>query len=1139
MINRNRHDRFKIAAEAKQGTQMYKKYTQDTGMAKRLCCKIWLIMRLTTIILLITLLQVSAATRAQNLTLKKTNASLKDIFKEVKKQTGYLVLYPSALVNKAKPVTVTLSNTPLPDAMNRILENQNLEFEIQDNSIIVRQKTPAPAEPSKTAPAAIDVSGKITDEQGQPLPGATVKVKDGRGATTTDARGEFTLKQVEPGATLVITFIGYQHKEVKAVENLGAIQLAVADSKLDEIQVIAYGKTSQRLSTGNVTTIKAADIEKQPINNPLLALQGRVPGLFIEQASGVAGAGVRVRIQGQNSILSGNDPLYVIDGVPYSSQLLPNVGSILGSSGSGDLNISGNPLNFINPNDIESISVLKDADATAIYGSRAANGAILITTKRGKPGDTKVSFNLQNGWGKVTRKLDVLNAQQYLEMRHEAKRNDNLPISQTDNDLNGVWDTTRNTNWQKELIGKTSQYTDMQVSLSGGGDNTQYLIGSTFHRETTVFPGDFSDKKGSLHFNIKNTSADKKFSITLSGNYMIDNNHLPNRDLTSLSVKLSPVAPKLYNDDGSLNWQLNANGSSTWTNPLSYTLENYQNKTTNLVSNALLTYSILPGLNASASLGYTNLQSNDISTSPLAAVAPDFRPSRVAGAAYGNNNINSWIAEPQLNYKKTLGKYGMLDALLGASIQQSNSQGQVLTGSGFSSDLILTDIRSAADVTVSSTNHAVYRYNALFGRLNYNLSDKYIVNLTARRDGSSRFGSENRFHNFGSVAGAWIFSNEDFIRQNLSFFSFGKLRASFGTTGNDQIPDYLFLNLYKPVSSDIPYGGSTGLQPDGLVNSYLQWEETKKLQLGIDLGFFKDRILMNANYFRNRSSNQLLPYVLPNVTGFATITRNFPATVQNSGWEIILNSINVKSSNFNWSSSLNITVPKNKLVSFPNFEESPYTTLLEIGQPLTIVKVFKSLGVDPATGAYQFLAKNGDVTSNPVHPGDQIAIINTAPKFYGGISNNVQFKGLELDFLLQFVKQTALDYSLGGVRPGNLNFDQGNQPITVLQRWQKPGDITSIQRYSSDRRLASQFVSAQQSDAVYSDASYVRLKNVSLSYQLPSSFQNKFHLQNARIYLQGQNLLTFTRYKGLDPETKSSLSLPPLRILTLGLRMTL
>jgi len=338
------------------------------------------------------------------------------------------------------------------------------------------------------------------------------------------------------------------------------------------VQVIAYGTTTRRLSTGDVSTVRAADIEKQPVSNPLLALQGRIPGLQITQASGLAGSGVKVRIQGQNSIGFGSDPLYIVDGVPFASQLLPTINNILGESGKVN-NIpsgTGNPLSFINSSDIESIDILKDADATAIYGSRGANGVILITTKKGKAGQTKVDVNIQRGYGQVTRRLDLLNTQQYLQMRREAFTNDGLAIPTTttvpasDNYDLTFWDQNKSTDWQKVLIGGTARYTDIHGSVSGGNKNITALIGAAYKKETTVFPGDFADQKGSLHVMINNVSENQKFKISLSGNYLIDNNELPGRDLTSAALSLPPNAPSLYNSDGSLNWATDASGSTTW-----------------------------------------------------------------------------------------------------------------------------------------------------------------------------------------------------------------------------------------------------------------------------------------------------------------------------------------------------------------------------------------------------------------------------------------------------------------------------------------------------------------------------------------------------------------------------------------------
>ncbi|HWW40642.1 SusC/RagA family TonB-linked outer membrane protein, partial [Pedobacter sp.] len=379
-------------------------------------------MKLIIIIMTTCLLQVSAATFAQKFTYAKKDATYSLVFKEIIKQTGYKILYSDQILDKTKTINVDFKGAELKEVMETLLKNQALTYEIDETTILIKEKEPTFLDRLAKRWASIDANGRVVDSENRPLPGASVKVKKTGKGVSTDKDGRFFLRGVEEGAVLVISFIGYLPKEVSASANMGNIVLEQSLSKLDEIQVIAYGTTTQRLSTGNVTTIKADVIEKQPVNNPLLALQGRVPGLFIEQATGFAGTGVKVRVQGTNSLANGNDPLYIIDGIPFTSQLLYlgddlASASVQGNSGEGSL---GSPLSFINPSDIESIDVLKDADATAIYGSRAANGAILITTKKGKSGDTKVNLNLQSGWAKVPRKLDLMNSYQYLEMRREA-----------------------------------------------------------------------------------------------------------------------------------------------------------------------------------------------------------------------------------------------------------------------------------------------------------------------------------------------------------------------------------------------------------------------------------------------------------------------------------------------------------------------------------------------------------------------------------------------------------------------------------------------------------------------------------------------------------------------------------------------
>ena len=1101
---------------------------------------ILLTMRLTTAIIFIGALQVSANGLAQKISFSGTNVPLSTVFHVIEEQTGYGVLMAKSTLESAKPVTINTTNGSLDEVLKTCFSFQpwKLQYSIAGKTIAI-SKVVENILPKVESPEPPAISGIVRNEEGVPLAGATVEIKALNKSGQTNEKGEFFLKGVPNGTHKVeITYIGYDKYTTEVTVQTHLLQM-IADMKqatniLDKAEVIAYGTTTQRLSTGNVSVVNAKDIEKQPVSNPIMALAGRVPGLFITQANGMPGSSVTVRIQGQNSILNGNDPFYVIDGVPYSSQALQGLNAA-----------GGNPLNFINPSDIESISVLKDADATAIYGSRAANGAILITTKKGKPGDARVSFNLQNGWGKVTRKLPVLHTQQYLEMRHEAIKNDGLTVNKsTDYDLNGTWDTTRYTDWQKVLIGGTAQYTNLDGSVSGGTTNTQYLIGGTYHKETTVFLGNFNDQKASVHTNLITSSANRRFHFQLSASYLFENNKLPWYDLTAASFQLAPDAPPLYNPDGSLNWALDSKGKSTWKtvggggNPIARNYNKYTNKNNSLISNLVLRYEIARGLEIKSSFGYTNQQINETLLMPLISTEPSRRSSTNRSAQYTYNNNNSFIIEPHINYKKNIGR-GKLEALLGTTIQQNKTSQLQMYGLGYNTDLQLEDPMSASSFFISGSVLNQYRYNALFSRVTYNWEDKYLINITGRRDGSSRFGSANSFHNFGSIGAGWIFSKEKYFLKKMPFLSFGKLRASYGTTGSDQIGDYQFLSLYSSPYGQLPYQGIVAIAPQGLSNPYLQWEQTKKLDVGIDLGFLDDRILFNGTYVRNRSSNQLLPYTLPIMTGFISISDNFPATVQNTGLEFSINTTNIKSRSFYWSSRFNITIPKNKLLSFPNIANSSYAnSSFVVGKPLTGAKVFHFLGVNDTTGIYQFADIKGNTTTNPTFGIDNYVFINLTPKFYGGFENSFSFKGFELSIFFQFVKQLGKNYRFGNNNPGSIG--SGNEPTYLLNRWKAPGDKANIQRFSTKFLYLQQLQNANNSDAGYSDASYVRLKNLSVSWQLPKQWMNSGHIKDCKIYASGQNLLTITSYKGLDPEIAGGLNtgLPPLRVITFGLQAT-
>ena len=808
--------------------------------------------------------------------------------------------------------------------------------------------------------------------------------------------------------------------------------------------------------------------------------------------------------------------MYLVDGVPFPASPLSS--NVLSS----EIIPAANPLNVINPADIESIEVLKDADATSIYGSRGANGVVLITTKKGKAGKTVVDINMSQGFGKVTNTMDILNTEQYLEMRREAFANDGTVPQPWEHDLT-LWDSTRYTDWQKLFFGRTAHFTNAQASISGGSANTQFMFRGGYSRQTTVFPGDFAYQRRSDLLNINHSSYDKNFTASLSVNYVDDNNNLPALQLTRNAVTLPPNAPAIYDENGDLNWE-----NLTWINPFASLRRKYESNTNNLNTNAILSYQVSDGLRIKTNLGFSQIHLKEINTEPISSFNPDW--ARTSGSAnFGENTVKTWIIEPQVEYQRNIAK-GKLSILIGSTFQKSVQENQVLIASGFPSDDLIENIQSAADFN-SSSNHSEYRYNAVFGRINYNWEGKYLFNLTGRRDGSSRFAPGNQFANFGALGVAWVFSNEDFVRNSLPFLSFGKFRGSYGTTGNDQIGDYGYLDTYS--STVLPYQDEIGLFPVRLPNPDYRWETNNKLEFGMELGFLNDRFFLTASWYRNRSSNQLVGLSLPVISGFSSIQSNLPATVQNTGWELVLNTINTKSDVFSWTSSINITIPRNKLLEYPNLEGSPFANTFVVGESLDITKTNRFLGVNPQNGVYEF--QDEDEDGNISFPNDVQTVNFLGQDFFGGVNNTLVYKGFQLDIFFQFVKQTGFDQQVAFTMPGLV----GNQPETVLERWQNPGDISSIQRFSQS--FGENFISysaRNESDQVVTDASFIRLKNISISYQLPSLWLEKIYFKNVRIYAQGLNLITFTDYEGIDPETRSISLLPPLRTFTGGIQLT-
>jgi TonB-dependent starch-binding outer membrane protein SusC len=958
----------------------------------------------------------------------------------------------------------------------------------------------------------INLQGLVISEDGHPVPGASIYIKGSNRYTLSDSAGRFVLPAVKTTDTLTITAVGF-HTAEEPVHPRGRLTIILRrkPAYLDEALVIAYGRTTRRLSTGSISRVTAEDIGRQPLSNPLAAPQGRVPGLQINQSNGLPGTNITVNIRGLNSLRQGSQPLFIVDGVPF----MLNSGGLAQASP-----LNNSPFNTISPADIESIEVLKDADAVAIYGSQGANGVLLITTKKGKAGKTSLSLSCYTGIAQVPRSAGLLDTKQYLQMRREAFANDGIqPTLSLAPDLL-LWDTSAYTSWQQLLIGGNAVTSDVQAALSGGNNLTSFVFSAAYYAESTVFPGNNPYRRASSRLRVTTASADKKFTADVGAFYSTDNKGLPLIDLTS-AIYLPPNAPALYDSAGNLAW---AQGID---NPLAYLLRSYKSVNSNFTANTLLQYRLLPSLTVKASLGYNTLSVSEEARVPIRSQRPS--ATATGTSQWANGSVKGWIIEPHFEYSFSHGKNNWL-LVGGSSWQQRTQAGNNITGTRYSNDDLLGTVQAAGTVTVADS-YSRYRYMAVFGRLTYNYSRKYIGNINVRRDGSSRFGPGNRFSTFASAAAAWVFSEEAWL-QNNRFLSFGKLRGSYGVTGNDQVGDYQYLDAWTVATAN-QYNGSPGLLPVRLLNANYQWEKNRKLELALELGFVNNRFMMTAAYYRNRSSNQLVSYRLPNTTGFSSILKNLDALVENSGFELDFSSENFRSKNFTWSSGFNISFPLTKLLSYPGLETSTDKYNFAIGHPLRVWYAFTYTGVDPSTGLYRFadLDSNGFVSS----PADLALSGSFGPRFTGGLQNKFSWKNFDLDIFFYFIKQTGRSYltTLAAV-PGALS----NQPAFVMDRWQKQGQSAIVQRFTATAAspASAAYNLYRNSSAVPEDASFLRLANVYISYRLPQHWAHKIKCSDAKFFMQGRNLFTITGYKGPDPETQSFTTLPLLRTYAAGFR---
>lgn len=979
------------------------------------------------------------------------------------------------------------------------------------------------------------VRGRILDDTGEPAAGATVQIVDRNGRTVTggfaDANGNYSLSFPEgEGLRLRASFVGAAPQVVALTAQESYDFTLKQDVTLDEVVVTGYGQEqSKRDIRGAASSVDGAAVQQMGITTVDAALQGRIAGVNITQASGVAGSAVRFIIRGPGSVSGKSDPLIIIDGVPVSQEDY--------SKRDGPTNATNaNPLANLNPNDIESYTVLKDAYQTAIYGARGGNGVVLITTKRGKAGKTKITLNYQQGVQEAANTLDLLSGQEWLALYSEAYENTNNAPLPPDFSFNTVGGSVRadqiaNTNWQDELL-RTGNVRQLDVSAEGGNEKTTFFTGISHRIEDAMLLGNTFERI-SARFNIRNQATDKlmiisQVGITHTNNWRVPvgfNGGLGNAESTTLNI-----AP-IRNPDGSY---FGSQNQSTGANPIAQLENRYLESGTRLLGNLQLDLEILPGLKLNVLGGGDILNQRDdyfISPNNRWVVRRNFSGGTFtpidtvqAGAieerAIRVQTFNSYAT---LRYTTAIAERHSLTGIIGSEINYSSRRDMGIYTNGPSGFLDPYFNNNSSSITYFDTGlpvtpPAVGGYNAnldekysflsYFGRVEYGFDEKYTAAATLRVDGSSKFGENNKYGTFYAVALGWVLTKENFM-QSLNWVDFAKLRATYGTNGvSDGIPNFGYIATYGPSGG---YLGTSGLEFNRYPNPDLSWETIEQFDLGLTFELFKGRVSGTVDYFVRNSSDVLLNKRIQASSGRTQTLVNSDVEIRNSGLEFEIVTQNFRGE-FNWSTSFNIAFLNSEVTStggqVPDAFEFDFgdTRLIE-GHPAGIHYLVRSAGVNPANGEELYYRRDGSIT-NVWSNTDRVPVGKPFPDFFGGFTNNFAYKGIDLSILFSFsVGNTIYDDGAKN-QIGNMSW---NQRTDVLARWRQPGDVTNVPAVRIDR-------SPQNTDRFLYNADFLRLRQLSLGYTLPKAWTDAVSLQNVRIYVTGTNLLLFTEYPGADPE---------------------
>lgn len=1006
--------------------------------------------------------------------------------------------------------------------------------------------------------AQVTVSGKVTEEGGQPLPGVTIIEKGSTTGTTTQTDGTYSFRVTSSQAVLVFSFVGYTSEEI-AVGNKSTINaVLLPDTKqLGEIVVVGYGTQQKKDLTGSVASVTAKDIQRLPVARLDQALQGQVAGLQISTTSGAPGGNASILVRGIGSVSGGVEPLIVVDGFPGVTSL-----------------------NSINSGDIESIEVLKDASATAIYGSRGSNGVIIVTTKKGKAGQSSITFDTYVGFQQPAHLIKLMNAKQFAQYAIDGRNNgwiDNGGPNAKITDPNSVrqnsyripvsWQDPNNlaydTDWQKEIF-RTAPIQNYQLSATGGTEKIRYAVsGGYFDQKGILISSGF--KRYTARLNIEGRPSKRlTFGMNLAPTYSsVDDvpstGHYGDFNIINSAWTMPPMIP-VYNPDGSYGntFDLVNEGAVTVQNPVKIAneLKNFSSQFF-LQGNAFGEYEILDGLKLKVSVGtvLTYNKSSYFKPSTLSSSAPTAPATANSSISEGVN----WLNENTLNYRRAFGKHSF-DAVVGFTAQKTTSTANTNNATNFPDDLL----ENVSGGQVTGGNYTIGEWSLLsyLGRVNYSFNDRYLVTATIRSDGSSRFGANNRWGTFPSFSVGYRLSEENFIK-NIKAIDDVKLRVSYGFSGNNDIGNYRAIGLLSDIYYVLGNTQVPGLSQSSFTNNSLGWETSKQFDLGLDIALFNNRLQFTGDYYNRRNTDMLLSKAIPSTSGYTSAWVNV-GELENKGVELSLTGRPITGSGFQWSSNFNITFNKNKVLRLGSADEQIFsdggrgnTNLTVVGRPIGSFygHVYEGIFLKPedlTNHATQNGAKLGDIMykdvdgNGIVNDADRDFIGNPQPKFYYGFNNTFTYKNWSLNVLLNGTQGNDVFWA-GGVFAYGFHGVQNSLASIEETRWRsvdQPGDGKSPRAVrgalNNNLRYSSFFVFK---------GNYMRIRNVTLNYNLPQNLSRKMKMQAARVYLTGTNLYTFTKYPGYDPEISNSgdnllaagidyAGYPPARTITAGLSVT-